>query len=95
MTKFITLAVAAFLSVCSTLAVAGDLQSVTLDVKGMTCASCPITVKQVFEKVSGVADVSVDLNAKTASVKFDPDRTKPELMAKAVTNFGFPTSVKK
>jgi len=33
---------------------AGALQTVTLDVKNMTCAVCPITVKNALEKVAGV-----------------------------------------
>jgi hypothetical protein len=32
---------------------AGTLQSVALDVKNMTCAVCPITVKKALEKVPG------------------------------------------
>ena len=29
---------------------AGTLQTITLDVKNMTCAVCPITVKKALEK---------------------------------------------
>ncbi len=37
-------------------------QTVTLSVPGMTCASCPITVKHALSKVEGVSktDVSFD-----------------------------------
>lgn len=37
-------------------------QTVTLSVHGMTCASCPITVKHALSKVEGVSktDVSFD-----------------------------------
>lgn len=79
----------------STAAMAIDEKSTTLDVQGMTCASCPITVKQVLKKVPGVGDVSVDLKSHSALVRFDADKTQPALLAKAVTDFGFPTTVKK
>src|SRR5260370_38485193 len=56
---------------------AGTLQTVTLDVKNMTCAVCPITVKKALEKVSGVTNATVDFDKKTASVTFDPDKASP------------------
>ena len=47
---------------------AGTLQTVTLEVKNMTCAVCPITVKKALERVPGVTDAKVDFDKKTASV---------------------------
>ena len=74
---------------------AGENASTTLDVRGMNCASCPLTVKAVLKKVPGVSDVSVDYPRHSAEVRFDPDKTRPEQLAKAVTDIGFPTTVKK
>jgi len=37
---------------------AGTLETVTLDVKNMTCALCPIIVKNALEKVPGVTNVA-------------------------------------
>ena len=34
-------------------------QTVTLSVPGMTCASCPITVKHALSKVEGVSKTNV------------------------------------
>ena len=34
-------------------------QTVTLSVPGMTCASCPITVKKALNKVEGVESIEV------------------------------------
>lgn len=72
---------------------AGPLQTVTLDVKNMTCAVCPITVKNALEKVAGVTSASVDFEKKTASVTFDPDKANPAALAKATLNAGYPSSV--
>lgn len=79
----------------SNLALAAETQSATLAVEGMTCAGCPITVKRLLKKVPGVSEVSVDARTHLAQVKFDPDKTQPDLLAKAVTEIGYPTTVKK
>ena len=74
---------------------AGELQSANLDVKGMTCSTCPLTVKVALKKQPGVSEVSVDYKAQSASVKFNPEKIKAEQLAAAVTEAGFPTTVKK
>ena len=88
-----------FASVCvallSTSAVAAETRSATLAIGGMDCASCPITIKQVLKKEPGVSEVSIDLKLRVAMVKFDPDKTQPEKLAKAVSEYGYPTTVKK
>ena len=74
-------------------ALAGTPQSVTLKVQNMTCSVCPITVKKALEKVRGVANVKVDLGAKTATVTFDPDKANAGALIKATTEAGYPASV--
>ena len=53
-------------------ALAAPPKTVTLDVQNMTCGLCPITVKKSLEKVSGVSDVQVNFDQKTATVTYDP-----------------------
>ena len=77
------------------MAVAATPVTVTLEVKNMTCAACPITVKKSLEKVSGVTAVKVDYDKKTATVTYDPDRTKPDALTRATTDSGFPSTVRK
>ena len=74
---------------------AAATRAIKLDVQGIDCASCPIIVKQVHSKVFGVSDVKVNLKSHSAIVKFDPDKTQPELLAKAVSEYGYPLTVKK
>jgi len=69
--------------------------TVTLEVKNMTCATCPITVRKSLEKVSGVTAVKVDYEKKTATVTYDPDKTKPESLTHATTDAGFPSTLRK
>ena len=81
---------------CGALAVhAGATRNVTLDVKGMDCAACPVTVKVVLKRLPGVDDVKMDDKSHTAVVKFDPEKVSPELLAQAVTDAGYPASFRK
>jgi mercuric ion binding protein len=68
-------------------------QTVVLDVQNMTCELCPITVKKALDKVPGVAATKIDLAKKTATVKFDPDRSNVAILVKATTNAGYPSTV--
>ena len=74
-------------------ALAAEPRTVTLDVEHMTCAACPITVRKALSHVAGVSASTVDMNAHTATVTFDPARTTPEALATAVTDAGFPAKV--
>ena len=74
---------------------AGSPATVVLDVQNMTCSLCPITVKRALGKVSGVAEAKVDLNTKTATVTFDPDKTSVNALVIATTNAGFPSTAHK
>jgi mercuric ion binding protein len=73
---------------------AADGHSATLAVSHMDCATCPITVRMVLEKVPGVQAAKVDFKTKLAVVSFDPTRTKPEALVKATTEAGFPSTLK-
>ena len=68
-------------------------QTVVLDVQNMTCDLCPITVKTALDRVPGVAATKIDLAKKTATVKFDPDRSNVATLVKATTNAGYPSTV--
>lgn len=91
MRKFLIAALAA----APLIAFAATPKTVTLDVKNMTCAVCPITVKKSLEKVPGVTAVKVDFAKKTAIVTYDPDKTKPAALTRATTNAGYPSTIEK
>jgi len=91
MRKLLTAALAIF----SLVAMAATPKTITLDVKNMTCEVCPITVKKSLEKVPGVSAVKVDFGKKTATVTYDPDKTKPEALTRATTNAGYPSTVQR
>jgi mercuric ion binding protein len=66
-------------------------QTVTLNVSGMTCPTCPITVKKALEKVSGVSKVEVRYEKKQVLVTFDDAKTNTGALVKATTNAGYPS----
>ena len=74
-------------------ALAAEPRTITLSVEHMNCAACPITVRKALSHVAGVAQSTVDLESHTAKVTFDPGKTTPEALAKAVSEAGFPAKV--
>jgi mercuric ion binding protein len=86
------LAVLVIATLCQPLFAAEKI--VTLDVKNMTCAMCPITVKKSLEKVDGVSAVKISYDDKTALVTFDDATTNDKVLTEATTNAGYPSSVK-
>lgn len=86
----------------STLAVAllagpafgAEPKTVVLDVSGMSCSLCPVTVRKALERAPGVLEARVDFAEKRAHAKYDPQKASPETLAKVVSDVGFPTKVK-
>jgi mercuric ion binding protein len=76
----------------ATVAIAGEATRVTLDVPSMNCSLCPIAVSGVLRKQPGVHEATADLATKTARVVFDPEKTSPARLAKAVNDAGYPAT---
>jgi len=70
-------------------------RTVTLNVSGMTCAACPITVKKALEKVGGVSKVEVRFENKQVLVTFDDAKTNTDALVKATTDAGYPSQPEK
>lgn len=74
---------------------AAESKTVVLDVPGMTCKFCPITIRKALNKVSGVTEVKAEFKTKTATVTFDPAKTNVEALMKATANSGYKSTLKK
>ena len=70
-------------------------QTAVRDVQNMTCGLCPVTVKKSLEKVAGVSQAQVNFAKKTVTATFDADKTNATALAKATTDAGFPSTVRK
>lgn len=68
-------------------------QTATLSVPGMTCATCPITLKKALNKVEGVEKIEVNLEKKEAVVTFEDAKTTVEALLEATKNAGYPSTV--
>lgn len=69
-------------------------QTVTLAVPGMSCAACPITVKEALSRVAGVDKAEVDYENRQATVTFDDAKTDVAKLTRATADAGYPSSVK-
>ncbi len=67
----------------------GASESCTLDIGGMTCASCVRRVEKVLSKLDGVELAEVNLATEAASVVYDPTRVDPDQMAAAIATAGY------
>ena len=71
-----------------------QLKQVALEVPGMSCASCPLTVQQSLKNLDGVISAKATLEDKTAQVIFDPSKVTVNDMIAATTNAGYPATVR-
>lgn len=76
-------------------AMAASPQTTVLDVQNMTCSLCPITVRKSLEKVPGVNQARIDFEKKTATVRFDADKTSAAALVTATTEAGYPSTARK
>ena len=70
-------------------AVTAGTESCTLDIGGMTCASCVRRVEKVLAKLDGVELAEVNLATEAASVVYDPARVGPDQLAAAIATAGY------
>jgi Cu+-exporting ATPase len=66
------------------------IHTTSLDIEGMTCASCVMRVERALGKVPGVASVTVNLATEKASVTADAGVDATVLVA-AVKKAGYTT----
>lgn len=78
--------------VISANAVAAD-RTVTLNVPGMDCPSCPYIVSKVLRGVAGVKSVKTDHEKRTAVVVFDDAKTGTAALVSATSSVGYSSSV--
>lgn len=70
-------------------------QTVILSVPGMTCVTCPITVRRALMNVEGVSKTNVRFSVKLAVVTYDDNKTNVKTLINATANAGYPSVIKK
>lgn len=76
-------------------ALAGEPATATLDVPGMYCSLCNLSVRKALERVPGVLEAKADNDTKRAEVKYDPEKVSPDALASALTKSGYRASVRR
>jgi mercuric transport protein len=74
---------------------AQELKSATLYADKIFCSACAATITKALRGVPGVSKVSVDVDSKEVTVRFDPAKAKVEDLTAATARSGFPSSVRK
>ena len=81
------LACVAFATTASAAGQAGDKKGnavCTLKVSGMVCSACSATVEKTAKKLDGVIAATANQPKGTAEIIYDPAKTTPEAIARAV-----------
>jgi len=70
-----------------------EIETLTLPVEGMTCASCVARVEKALAGVPGVSGASVNLATEQATVRFDPAHVSVQDLVRAVEESGYTLQV--
>ena len=65
------------------------METLSLNIKGMSCGGCVKSVTGVLEKISGVSGVEVSLEQNRATISYDPAKAKPAQFKSAIEDAGF------
>jgi copper chaperone len=66
------------------------MQTVTLDITGMSCGGCTGSVQRALSQIDGVTHAEVTLRPGAATVVTDPARVTPAQIEAAITRLGYP-----
>jgi Cu+-exporting ATPase len=65
------------------------METVTLPVRGMSCASCVLTIEKAVKNLPGVANVAVNFAAEKAVVEFDRKISSLETIKTTIKDVGY------
>ncbi|WP_310427953.1 heavy metal translocating P-type ATPase [Chamaesiphon sp. VAR_48_metabat_135_sub] len=69
------------------------MEDLNLKLQGMSCASCANSIEKAILKVPGVVESNVNFSIDRASVRYDPQQTRIDIITKAVTDIGYQAQV--
>ncbi len=65
-------------------------RQIRLDIDGITCATCVNRIERILQASPGVSDVAVNLATKSATVTYAEGVTEAAMLAKTLTEAGYP-----
>lgn len=66
-----------------------DKVTVKLNVEGMSCNHCKMTVEKELGQLPGVENVDVDLEGKTVTVTYDKEKVTEDKLKEIIKNAGY------
>ncbi|MBE7555591.1 MAG: copper-translocating P-type ATPase [Anaerolineales bacterium] len=66
-----------------------NLKSLSLPVRGMSCASCVSHLEGALKELPGVSQVAVNLGTNKASLAYDPSQVSLPVMTRAIAEIGY------
>lgn len=79
----------------ATVVAMAESERVILEVEGMTCASCTVSVQKVLAKLDGVQEVRVTFEPPEAVVVYDPAKADLADLMGAVESVGYSSELKR
>ena len=68
------------------------METLTLKLRGMSCASCAANIEQTIKGVPGVVECQVNFAAEQATVRYNPKQTQLKTIQEAVADAGYGAS---
>ena len=65
------------------------MESLILNIEGMTCNHCVKSVKNSISSLSGVNNINVSLSENNVTLEYDKDTLTKEKIISAITNEGY------
>ena len=65
------------------------IDTLNLSIRGMTCGNCARSVESKLSAMPGVTKVTVELDKASATVEYDINVVKPEVITNAVRQLGY------
>lgn len=65
------------------------MDTLTLKLRGMSCASCVTSIEKAIRSVPGVAQVNINFGVEQATIQYDPQRTNLKKIQTAVEAAGY------
>ena len=69
------------------------METIRLNIQGMSCGHCKAAVENALCGQSGVRAATVDLQSGAAEVEYDPSAVSPAQLTAAVAEEGYPAAV--
>ncbi len=67
--------------------------SADFTVSGMSCGGCVYTIEQSLKPIKGIQSIDVDIRGQKVSTVYDASQlSDPQLIAKAITDSGYPAT---